>query len=109
MASARTCSSTACRIGWSGDPFPQSGDSGGNSTADKGVPRDNSVVNAARRIDEETGKALVEDVLCQGCGACAGICPNKATVQHLYRQTQIMHMLEPVGEAATVVKEETGS
>jgi heterodisulfide reductase subunit A-like polyferredoxin len=63
----------------------------------------------ARRIDEETGKALVEDILCQGCGACAGICPNKATVQHLYRQTQIMHMLEPVGEAAAVVEEKTTS
>jgi heterodisulfide reductase subunit A-like polyferredoxin len=63
----------------------------------------------ARRIDEETGKALVEDILCQGCGACAGICPNKATVQHLYRQTQIMHMLEPVGEAAAVVEETTTS
>ncbi len=63
----------------------------------------------ARRIDEETGKALVENVLCQGCGACAGICPNKATVQHLYRQTQIMHMLEPVGEAAMIVEEKTSS
>ena len=50
----------------------------------------------AREIDTENGKAIVHDILCQGCGACAATCPNKATTQNLFRQTQVLGMLEPV-------------
>ena len=53
----------------------------------------------AREIDEETGKAVVREILCQGCGSCAVACPNGATDQNLFSQRQIMRMLEPVGES----------
>jgi indolepyruvate ferredoxin oxidoreductase alpha subunit len=30
--------------------------------------------------DEETGKAMIDDVLCMGCGVCASLCPQGAIV-----------------------------
>lgn len=61
----------------------------------------------AREIDEETDKAVVKDILCQGCGACAAVCPNAATDQNLFRQAQIMQMLEPVGVETEEEKEKS--
>ncbi len=44
----------------------------------------------APRFDAETQAAYIEPAICQGCGICAGICPNKAIeVQH-YKDRQIM-------------------
>ena len=48
----RTCSSTSIRIGCSGDPLSHNGNSGGKSTANNGVARDNIAVNAARKIGD---------------------------------------------------------
>ncbi|NQU14835.1 MAG: 4Fe-4S binding protein [Desulfobacteraceae bacterium] len=30
--------------------------------------------------DEEAGKAMIDDVLCMGCGVCASLCPEEAIV-----------------------------
>jgi heterodisulfide reductase subunit A-like polyferredoxin len=44
----------------------------------------------APRFDPETQAAYIEPATCQGCGICAGICPNKAIqVQH-YKDKQIL-------------------
>jgi heterodisulfide reductase subunit A len=41
-------------------------------------------------ISEETGVAYIEPASCQGCGICAGACPNKAIeVQH-YKDRQVI-------------------
>jgi heterodisulfide reductase subunit A-like polyferredoxin len=41
-------------------------------------------------FDEETQAAYIEPAACQGCGICAGICPNKTIeVQH-YKDRQIL-------------------
>ena len=38
--------------------------------------------------------AEVIEVLCQGCGACAAVCPNKATQQKGFRLEQVLGMLD---------------
>ena len=50
-------------------------------------------------FDEETQAAYIEPATCQGCGICAGICPNKAIqVQH-YKDRQIMAKVEALVKA----------
>ncbi|MGQ9556754.1 MAG: FAD-dependent oxidoreductase [Desulfurispora sp.] len=39
-------------------------------------------------------KAEIEAVICQGCGTCAGECPNKAIALEGYRDTQFMQMVD---------------
>jgi len=34
----------------------------------------------ARAVDPETGEIVVHAIKCQGCGACAAVCPNSATI-----------------------------
>jgi heterodisulfide reductase subunit A len=38
----------------------------------------------------------VIDVLCQGCGACVAICPNKASQQKGFEMEQVYSMLDAV-------------
>nr|WP_018085935.1 FAD-dependent oxidoreductase [Desulfurispora thermophila] len=50
-------------------------------------------------------KAEIEAVICQGCGTCAGECPNKAIILEGYRDTQFMQMVDhlyspPLAECA---------
>ena len=45
----------------------------------------------APRIKE--GRAEIEAVICQGCGSCAGECPNKAITLLGYSDTQYNAML----------------
>ena len=41
-------------------------------------------------IDSEKRIAKVIEVLCQGCGACAAICPNAATKQVGFAKEDVM-------------------
>mgnify|MGYP006278046205 CR=1 FL=1 len=48
----------------------------------------------AREFDPVKGYVTVNEVLCQGCGACAVACPNGATQQNRFTRKQIYGMLE---------------
>jgi heterodisulfide reductase subunit A len=49
---------------------------------------------AARYKDPETGAILVDHAACQGCGGCAAVCPNSATVMGDFEDNGILHMIE---------------
>ena len=48
----------------------------------------------ARVKDEENRKIIVREVLCQGCGACAMVCPNGAAKLKGYREDQMFSMVD---------------
>jgi len=48
----------------------------------------------ARIKDEENRKIVVRDALCQGCGACAMVCPNSAAKMRGAREDQMLSMVD---------------
>jgi heterodisulfide reductase subunit A len=38
--------------------------------------------------------ADVDYALCQGCGVCAAVCPNKATLQKAFEHKQLLATVE---------------
>jgi heterodisulfide reductase subunit A len=48
----------------------------------------------ARRINEETGQVTVNPAMCQGCGACAAVCPNGASYLEAYPLEQMLEMID---------------
>ncbi|MFP4307952.1 MAG: response regulator [Desulfococcaceae bacterium] len=48
----------------------------------------------ARRIDEETERVVVNPAMCQGCGACAAVCPNGASYLEAYPLEQMLEMID---------------
>jgi heterodisulfide reductase subunit A len=48
----------------------------------------------ARVLNTEHLVAEVIEVLCQGCGVCAVVCPNKATQQKAFETRQLMAMID---------------
>jgi heterodisulfide reductase subunit A len=48
----------------------------------------------ARCRDEELSEIVVDELACQGCGACAAVCPNSAAVLRGYRDQQMFSMLD---------------
>jgi heterodisulfide reductase subunit A2 len=49
---------------------------------------------AARCLDEELDKVLVNPAMCQGCGACEAVCPNGAAVLNGLSMPQMFGMLD---------------
>ncbi|MCP4669294.1 MAG: CoB--CoM heterodisulfide reductase iron-sulfur subunit A family protein [Deltaproteobacteria bacterium] len=48
----------------------------------------------ARRHDEGEGKIVVDELMCQGCGSCASVCPNSASVVRGYRDQQVFEVID---------------
>ncbi|MBW1941520.1 MAG: response regulator [Deltaproteobacteria bacterium] len=48
----------------------------------------------ARSHDEENGQVMVDELMCQGCGSCAAVCPNSASVLRGYRDQQIFEVID---------------
>ena len=48
----------------------------------------------ARVKDEESRKIVVREAMCQGCGACAMVCPNSAAKLRGYRDDQMFSMVD---------------
>ena len=48
----------------------------------------------ARWRDDDEGKIMVDELSCQGCGSCAAVCPNSASVLRGYRDQQIFSVIE---------------
>jgi len=53
----------------------------------------------ARFRDEEEEKIVVDELMCQGCGSCAAICPNSASVLRGYRDQQMFEVIDSALEA----------
>ena len=48
----------------------------------------------ARYRDEEEEQILVNELMCQGCGSCAAVCPNSASVLRGFKDQQIHAVLD---------------
>jgi heterodisulfide reductase subunit A len=48
----------------------------------------------ARWRDEDEEKIMVDVLGCQGCGSCAAVCPNSASVLRGYRDQQIFSVID---------------
>ena len=48
----------------------------------------------ARWLDEDEEKVVVDELMCQGCGSCAMVCPNSASVLRGYRDQQVFDVID---------------
>jgi heterodisulfide reductase subunit A len=48
----------------------------------------------ARWRDEDEEKIVVDELMCQGCGSCAAVCPNSASVLRGYRDQQVFSIID---------------
>jgi heterodisulfide reductase subunit A len=48
----------------------------------------------ARWRDEDEDKIFVDELGCQGCGSCAAVCPNSASVLRGYRDQQVFSIID---------------
>jgi heterodisulfide reductase subunit A len=45
-------------------------------------------------FDEEKQLAVVNEILCQGCGACATVCPSGTSQQNTFTKKQLLSMID---------------
>ncbi len=55
----------------------------------------------ARTLDEDLDKIQVNPVMCQGCGACAAVCPNSASILEGFREEQMFEIIDGVLEGVS--------
>jgi heterodisulfide reductase subunit A len=48
----------------------------------------------ARWHDEDQNRVFVDELGCQGCGSCAAVCPNSASVLRGYRDQQVFSVID---------------
>ncbi len=48
----------------------------------------------ARFLDEETEQVQVNPLMCQGCGSCAAVCPNSASILEGFSRKQILESID---------------
>jgi len=48
----------------------------------------------ARMHDESDDKIIVDELMCQGCGSCAAVCPNSASVLRGHRDQQMFSVID---------------
>jgi heterodisulfide reductase subunit A len=48
----------------------------------------------ARSIDYDNEKVRINPVMCQGCGACAAVCPNSASILEGFLEQQMFEMID---------------
>jgi heterodisulfide reductase subunit A len=48
----------------------------------------------ARWHDEDEDRIMVDELMCQGCGSCAAVCPNSASVLRGYRDQQLFEVID---------------
>lgn len=48
----------------------------------------------ARWYDEMEDRIMLDELMCQGCGACAAVCPNSAAVLRGYKDQQVFEMID---------------
>ena len=54
----------------------------------------NACPYGARWRDEDEEKIVVDELMCQGCGSCAAVCPNSASVLRGYRDQQVFSVID---------------
>ena len=48
----------------------------------------------ARRLDEDLEKIIINPVMCQGCGSCAAVCPNSASIVEGFMEEQMFEIID---------------
>jgi len=56
----------------------------------------------ARRVDPELAEVLVNAAMCQGCGSCATVCPNSASILAGFLDQQMLDVLDSALEGKTL-------
>ena len=57
----------------------------------------------ARWLDVDHEKIAINPVMCQGCGACAAVCPNSASIVSGFQDQRIMDSIDVVLDTAFVL------
>ena len=48
----------------------------------------------ARRLDHDLEKIVINPVMCQGCGSCAAVCPNSASIVEGFLEEQMFEIID---------------
>jgi heterodisulfide reductase subunit A len=51
------------------------------------------------RMRDEEDKIIVDELMCQGCGSCAAVCPNSASVLRGYQDQQMFEVIDAALDA----------